>query len=187
MSIFFSNEEILNTPPGLLQMRPMQVRSATPDGKSQLCPIWQTPSRQGEFVLKRGEYILPGHYQAIQWDFLPEQIRQYRTLGLAISGRRETDDARHTILLYAGEKCWLKFRDEAELRACAQAYGLRLPEGLDAETFLVTLPEDSREMFPLEELARCKGMRKAGKRTYRCHREAFHGGWCQFIAHHKEV
>ena len=28
MSLFFSNEEILNTPPDLLQVRPMQVRSA---------------------------------------------------------------------------------------------------------------------------------------------------------------
>jgi hypothetical protein len=187
MSLFFSNEEILNTPPGLLEVRPMQVRSNAPDGKSQLCPIWQTPFGQSEIILKRGEYILPEHYQAIQWDFLPEQIRQYRALGLAISGRHQADEARYTILLYAGEKCWLKFRDEAELCAFAQAYGLRLPERLATDTFLVTLPKDAHEMLPLEELARCKGIRTISERAYRCHREAFHGGWCQFIAHHKEV
>jgi hypothetical protein len=81
----------------------------------------------------------------------------------------------------------LKFRDEAELCAFAQAYGLRLPERLATDTFLVTLPKDAHEMLPLEELARCKGIRTISERAYRCHREAFHGGWCQFIAHHKEV
>ena len=77
MTLFFTYEEVLNTPLGLLQMHPMQVRSTRPDGESQLCSIWQTSPGQGELVLKRGAYILPGHYQAIQWDFLPDQIRHY--------------------------------------------------------------------------------------------------------------
>jgi hypothetical protein len=193
MSLFFSTEEILNTPPALLQMRPMQVRSATADGKSQFCPIWQTPLGQGELVLKRGEYILPGHYQAIQWDFLPDQIRQYRELGVEISGiqrspvEMKSANSTHAILLYAGSTLWLKFTDEDQLRAWATAYAIGLPAQISKGKFTVHLPKDDREMLPLEELARCKGRRKLGERSYRCHREAFHGGWCQFIAHHKEV
>jgi hypothetical protein len=193
MSLFFSNEEILNTPPALLQMRPMQVRSATPDGKSQFCPVWQTPSGQGELVLKRGEYILPGHFQAIQWDFLPDQIRQYREQGVKISGIQcnpvEIKNAKssHAILLYASSTLWLKFTAEDQLRAWAIAYGVGLSAKINKGKFAVHLPKDEREMLPLEELARCKGRRKNGERSYRCHREAFHGGWCQFIAHHKEV
>jgi hypothetical protein len=193
MSLFFSPEEILNALSGLLEMRPMQVRSATPDGKSQLYPIWQTPLGQGEFVLKRGAYILPGHFQAIQWDFLPEQIRQYREQGVDISGikRIRTEikgaDSLYTILLYAGSTLWLKFTDEDQLRAWAKAYAVGLPAQIGVEKFRVHLPKDDRKMLPLEELARCKGRRKLGERSYRCHREAFHGDWCQFIAHHKEV
>ena len=193
MSLFFSNEEILNTPPGLLEMHPMQIRSATPDGKSQLCPIWQTPSVQGEFVLKRGEYILPGHYQAIQWDFLPDQIRQYHEQGIEISGVQRSSlemksiNSSHTVLLYADSSLWLEFTDEDQLRAWAKAYAVGLPAQIGVEKFRVHLPKDDRKMLPLEELARCKGRRKLGERSYRCHREAFHEGWCQFIAHHKEV
>ena len=193
MSLFFSNEEILNTPPGLLEMHPMQIRSATPDGKSQLCPIWQTPSGQGEFVLMRGEYILPEHYQAIQWDFLPDQIRQYHEQSVDISGikRIQTEikgaDSLYTILLYAGSTLWLKFTYETQFHAWAKAYAVSLPAQIGAEKFRVHLPKDDSEMLPLEELARCKGRWKLGERSYRCHREAFHGGWCQFIAHHKEV
>ena len=193
MSLFFSNEEILNTPPDLLEKLPMQVRSATPDGKSQFCPIWQTPSGQGELVLKRGEYILPGHFQAIQWDFLPDQIRHYREQGINITGVKRTQteikstNSTHAILLYAGSTLWLKFTDEALLRAWATAYAIGLPEPISESHFVVHLPKDDSEMLPLEELARCKGRRKLGERSYRCHREAFHGGWCQFIAHHKEV
>jgi hypothetical protein len=193
MNLFFSKEEILNTPPDLLEMHPMQVRSAMPAGKSQLCSIWQTPSGEGEFVLKRGEYILPGHFQAIQWDFLPDQIRQYRELGVEIYGvkRCQTEmksaNSTHAILLYAGSTLWLKFTDEDQLRAWAKAYAVGLSAEISKDKFAVHLPKDDSEMLPLEELARCKGRRKLGERSYRCHREAFHGGWCQFIAHHKEV
>jgi hypothetical protein len=193
MSLFFSNEEIQNTPPDLLQMRPMLVRSATPDGKSQLSPIWETPPGEGEFILKRGEYILPGHYQAIQWDFLPDQIRHYREQDVEISGvkRVQTEiksaDLFHTILLYAGSTLWLKFTNEDQFRAWAIAYAVGLPAQIGVEEFVVHLPKDDREMLPLEEPARCKGIRTIGERAYRCHREAFHGGWCRFIAHHKEI
>jgi len=189
MNLFFSNEEILNTPTDLLQMRPMQVHSATPDGKSQFCPVWQTPSGQGELVLKRGEYILPGHFQAIQWDFLPDQIRQYRELGVDIAGVRrcQSTNSTHAILLYAGSTLWLKFTAEDQLRAWATAYAIGLSAEISRGKFAVHLPKDDRKMHPLEELARCKGRRKKGERSYRCHREAFHGGWCRFIAHHKEV
>jgi hypothetical protein len=193
MTLFFSNEEILNTPPDLLQIHPMQVRSTRPDGESQLCSIWQTSPGQGELVLKRGEFILPEHYQATQWDFLPEQIRQYHEQGLEISGvqrsplEMKSANSSHTVLLYADSSLWLEFTDEAELRTWAKAYAIGLPAQIGAEKFRVHLPKDDRRMLPLEELARCKGVRKAGKRSYRCHREAFHGCWCQFIAHHKEV
>ena len=193
MTLFFTYEEVLNTPPGLLQMRPMQVRSTRPDGASQLFSIWQTSPGQGELVLKRGAYILPGYYQAIQWDFLPDQIRQYHEQGIEISGvqcsplEMKNANSAHTVLLYADSSLWLKFTDEAQLRAWAKAYAVGLPAQIGAEEFVVHLPKDNREMFPLEELARCKGRRKLGERNYRCHREAFHGGWCQFIAHHKEV
>mgnify|MGYP000079570811 CR=1 FL=1 len=193
MSLFFSTEEILNTPPALLQMRPMQVRSATADGKSQFCPIWQTPLGQGELVLKRGGYILPGHFQAIQWDFLPDQIRQYREQGVEIYGIQRSPvemknaNSSHAILLYAGTTVWLKFTDEDQFRAWATAYAVGLPAQISKGTYAVHLPKDDRGTFPLEELARCIGRRKLGERSYRCHREAFHGGWCRFIAHHKEV
>ena len=193
MSLFFSNEEIQNTPAGLLQNSPLRIHVTFLGGGSQFLPIWQMPSVQGEFVLMRGDYILPGHYQAIRWDFLQDQIRQYREQGVDISGikRIQTEikgaDSVYTILLYADSSLWLKFTEEDQLRAWAKVYAIGLPAQIGAEKFRVHLPKDDRKMLPLEELARCKGRRELGERSYRCHREAFHRGWCQFIAHHKEV
>ena len=167
MSLFFTHEEILNTAVPQLQQ----------------LDFWQTPPGQGDVILKRGDYLLHSAFQAVQWDFLPDHIRTYRTFRVPISGHWQGE----TIRLDAAEKCWLRFRDKAELRAWAIAYGIALPVLKQGVDFMLALPTGDLQVLPLEILARCKAVRGLGERAYRCHLEAFHGGCCRFIAHHKEV
>ena len=167
MSLFFSNEEILNTAAAQLQA----------------LAIWQMPAGQGDLILKRGDYLLPSAFQAAQWDFLPDHIRTYRTFGVPISGHWQGQ----AIHLDAAEKRWLRFRDEAELRAWTGAYGIALSTLQFGMDFTLALPTGDLQLLPLEILERCKAVRGLGGRAYRCHLEAFHGGHCRFIAHHKEV
>ena len=167
MNLFFTHEEILNT-------AAVQLQSLA---------IWQMPPGQGDVILKRGDYLLPSAFQAIQWDFLPDHICTYRTFGVPISGHWQGE----VIRLDAAEKRWLRFRDEAELHAWAAAYGVDLPAIKRGVDFTLALPPGELQVLPLEILARCKAVRGLGGRAYRCHLEAFHGGHCRFIAHHKEV
>jgi hypothetical protein len=183
MSLFFSNEEIQNTPAGLLQSSPLRVYVTFLGAGSQFLPIWQMPSEQNEIILKRGDYFLPGYLQAILWDLLPDQIRQYHQLGMMIYGRLQDE----RIQLYTGKKPWLNFGNEPELRAWAKAYSIRLPAQLDLKHFELNLPTNDKDMLPLEIIRRCEAIRTTGERLYRCHREAFHGWHCLFIGHHKEV
>jgi hypothetical protein len=167
MSLFFTNEEILNTT--VVQL--------------QALVIWQMPPGQGDLILKRGDYLLPSAFQAIQWDFLPDQIRTYLRFGAAITGHWQ----KQFIRLNADGKHWLRFRDETELHAWSAAYGITLPileQGVD---FTLALPTGDLQVLPLEILARCKAVRGLGGCSYRCHRETFHSSSCRFIAHHKEV
>lgn len=167
MNLFFTNEEILNTAMSQLQT----------------LVFWQTPPGQGDLILKRGDYLLPSAFQAIQWDFLPDHINTWRTFGVPISGHWQGE----AIRLDAAQKRWLRFRDEAELRAWAAAYGVELPVLQEGVDFTLALPKGDLQVLPLEILARCKAVRVLGGRVYRCHLEAFHGGHCRFIAHHKEA
>jgi hypothetical protein len=166
MSLFFTHEEILNTASAELQA----------------LVVWQTPPGQGDLILKRGDYLLPSAFQAIEWDFLPDHINTWRTFGVPISGHWQGQALR----LDAADKRWLRFRDEAELRAWAVAYGIALPDVQQGVDFTLDLPKGDLQVLPLEILKRCKGVRMLGERAYRCHLEAFHGGHCRFIAHHKE-
>ena len=166
MSLFFTNEEILNTAAAQLQA----------------LAIWQMPPGQGDVILKRGDYLLPSAFQAIQWDFLPDHINTWRTFGVPISGHWQGE----AIRLDAAGKRWLRFRDEAELHAWSAAYGIALPALEQGVDFTLPLPTGKLQVLPLEILARCKAVRGIGGRAYRCHLEAFHGGCCRFIAHHKE-
>jgi hypothetical protein len=166
MSLFFTNEELLNTNAAQLQS----------------LAIWQLPPGQGDVILKRGDYLLPSAFQAIQWDFLPDHINTYRTFGVPISGHWQGE----AIRLDAAGKRWLRFQDEAELHAWATAYGIALPDVQQGLDFTLALPKGELQVLPLEILARCKAVRGLGGRAYRCHLEAFHGGCCRFIAHHKE-
>jgi hypothetical protein len=167
MSLFFNYEETLNTAATQLQG----------------LAVWQMPPGQGDVILKRGDYLLPSAFQTIQWDFLPDHIRTYRTFGVPISGHWQGK----AIRLDAAEKRWLRFCDEAELHAWADAYGIALPDLRFGVDFTLPLPTGELQVLPLEILARCKAVRGLGRRAYRCHLEAFHGGHCRFIAHHKEV
>lgn len=167
MSLFFTNEEILNTATAQLQE----------------LAIWQMPPGQGDLILKRGAYLLPPAFQEIGWDFLPDHIRTYRTFDVPISGHWQGQ----AIRLDAAGKRWLRFEDEAELRAWSAAYGVALPEVQQGVDFTLALPKGDLQVLPLEILARCKAVRVLGGRAYRCHLEAFHGGHCRFIAHHKEA
>jgi hypothetical protein len=167
MSLFFTNEEILNTTAVQLQA----------------LVIWQMPPGQGDLILKRGDYLLPSAFQAVQWEFLPDQIRTYRRLGVAITGHWQ----KRAIQLNAGGKYWLRFHDEAELHAWSVAYGITLPALKQGVDFTLVLPAGDLQALPLEMLARCKAVRCLGGRAYRCHRETFHGSGCRFIAHHKEA
>jgi hypothetical protein len=167
MSLFFTYEEILNTAATQLQG----------------LAVWQMPPDQGDVILKRGDYLLPSAFQTIQWDFLLDHIRTYRTFGVPISGHWQGQ----AIRLDAAEKSWLRFHDEAELLAWASAYGIALPPLQFGVDFTLALPTGDLQLLPLEILERCKAVRGLGGRAYRCHLEAFHGGCCRFIAHHKEV
>ena len=167
MNLFFTNEEILNT--AMSQLQPLV--------------FWQTPPGQGDLILKRGDYLLPSAFQAIQWDFLSDHINTWRTFGVPISGRWQGE----AIRLDAAQKRWLRFRDEAELRAWSAAYGIELPVLQQGVDFTLALPKGDLQVLPLEILARCKAVQVLGGRAYRCHLEAFHGGHCRFIAYHKEA
>jgi hypothetical protein len=166
MTLFFTGEELLNTTAADLQE----------------LVFWQMPPGQEDVVLKRGDYLLPAAFQEIQWDFLPDHINTWRTFGVPISGRWQGE----AIRLDAAEKRWLRFRDEAELRAWAAAYGINLPALQRDVDFTLSFPTGDLQVLPLEILARCKAVRGLGERAYRCHLEAYHGGCCRFIAHHKE-
>jgi hypothetical protein len=166
MNLFFTDEEILNTPTVQLQE----------------LVVLQTPSGHDDLILKRGDYLLSSAFQETQWDFLPDHIRTYRTFGVPISGHWQEQ----AIRLDAAKKRWLRFHDEAELRAWAIAYGITLPALQRDMDFTLPLPTGDLQVLPLEILIRCKAVRGLGERAYRCHLEAFHGGCCRFIAHHKE-
>lgn len=166
MSLFFTHEEILNTDAAELQE----------------LAVLQMPPGQEDVVLKRGDYLLPAAFQEIQWDFLPDHINTWRTFGVPIVGHWQGEALR----LDAAEKRWLRFRNEAELRAWAVAYGIALPDVQQGVDFALPLPKGDLQMLPLEILERCKAVRGLGERAYRCHLEAYHGGHCRFIAHHKE-
>jgi hypothetical protein len=167
MTLFFTHEEILNT--DAVQIQDLAVL--------------QMPSGQEDVVLKRGNYLLPAAFQEIQWDFLPDHIRTYRTFSVPISGHWQEE----AIRLDAAEKRWLRFHSEAELRAWAAAYGISLPVLEQGVDFTLALPTGDLQVLPLEILERCKAVRGLGEHAYRCHLEAYHGGCCRFIAHHKEV
>ena len=166
MNLFFTHEETLNT--------------ATAD--LQELVVLQTPSGHDDLILKRGDYLLPSAFQEIQWDFLPDHICTYRTFGVPISGHWQGE----AIRLDAAKKRWLRFRDEAELHAWSAAYGVELPVVEHGVDFTLDLPKGDLQVLPLDILERCKAVRGLGVRAYRCHLEAFHGGCCRFIAHHKE-
>jgi len=166
MNLFFTDEEILNT--ARVQLQELVVL--------------QTPCGHDDLILKRGDYLLPSAFQELQWDFLPDHINTYRTFGVPISGHWQGE----AIRLDAAEKRWLHFHDEAEQRAWAAAYGIELPVLEQGVDFTLDLPTGDLQVLPLEILARCKAVRGLGERVYRCHLEAFHGGCCRFIAHHKE-
>jgi hypothetical protein len=192
MTLFFTYEEVQNTPKDLLQSKPFRVLSKTPDGQHALHPIYQIERKQPKTILRRGDYYLPPHSQRIEWDFLPAEIDRFLKLGRKITGYKcseeEVQDKRNTpyqILINVDAAKWRTFFDEASLRSWAKAYAIELPEKVTLGEFELQLPQNEEEMLPLEMISRCKGARGAGEHTYRCHCKAWHGGWCQFIGHHR--
>jgi hypothetical protein len=192
MTLFFTYEEVLNTPKDLLHNQPFRVLSKTPDGKRALHPIYQVERKQPKTILRRGDYYLPPHSQRIEWDFLPTEIAQFLKLGRKITGymrsAEEVMNARNNpyqIVVSVDAADWRTFFDEASLRSWARAYAIGLPEKIAFGEFELRLPQKEEMMLPLEMISRCKGTRGAGEHTYRCHRKAWHGGWCQFIGRHR--
>jgi len=192
MTLFFTYEEVLNTSKDLLQSKPFRVLSKTPDGQRALQPIYQVERKQPKTILRRGDYYLPPHSQRIAWDFLPTEITRFLKLGRKITGFKrsaeEAQSARNTpyqILINVDAAKWRRFFDETSLRSWAKAYAIDLPEEIALGEFELWLPQSEEKMLPLEIISRCKGTRRAGEHTYRCHRKAWHGGWCQFIGHHR--
>ena len=192
MTLFFTYEEVLNTPKDLLYDQPFRVLSKTPDGQSTLHPIYWVERKQPKTILRRGDYYLPPHSQKIAWDFLPTEIAQFLKLGRKVLGYKrsaeEIKDARNNpdqILVSADAAEWRTFFDEVSLRAWAKAYAIGLPEEIALGEFELLLPQNEEEMLPLELISRCKGTRGRGEHTYRCHRKAWHGGWCLFIGRHR--
>lgn len=192
MTLFFTYEEVQNTPKDLLHQKPFRVLSKTPDGKERFLPIYQIERRQPKIILRRGAYYLPPHSQRVQWDFFPAEILRLQSLGRqALGYMRSAEEANmsspHQFLLRIDGSTWQTFFDEISLRAWAKAYAIALPEKITLGNFSLTLPQNEAKMLPLEILSRCKGARGEGEQIYRCHRRAWHGGWCQFIGHHKAV
>jgi hypothetical protein len=192
MTLFFTYEEVLNTPKDLLHNQPFRVLSKTPDGKHALHPIYQVERKQPKTILRRGDYYLPPHSQRIEWGFLPTEIAQFLKLGRKITGymrsAEEVMNARNRpnqFLVRIDAAKWRTFFDEASLRSWARAYAIGLPEEIALGAFELRLPQNEEKMLPLEIVSRCKGTRGAGEHTYRCHRKAWHGGWCQFIGRHR--
>ena len=192
MTLFFTYEEVRNIPTDLFRDKPFRVWSKTPDGRRALHPIYQIERKQPETILRRGDYYLPPRSQHIQWDFLPTEMAWLLKLGRKVSGFRHcTEDLlmnnAYAFSIKVDGSDWRKFFDEVGLRAWAKAYAVGLPEVIDRGEFELSLPENEEKMLPLEIVSRCKGARGTGEHTYRCHRRAWHGGWCQFIAPHRGV
>jgi hypothetical protein len=192
MTLFFTYEEVQNTPKGLLHYKPFRILSKTPDGQHALHPIYQIERKQPKTILRRGDYYLPPHSQSIEWDFLPTEIAQFLKIGKEVLGykRSETEveadtGSPYTFLLRVGITDWRAFFDEASLRSWARAYAIGLPEEIAFGEFELRFPQNEEKMLPLEMISRCKGTRGAGEHSYRCHRKAWHGGWCQFIGRHR--
>lgn len=194
MTLFFTYEEVQNIPKDLLHYQPFRVLSKTPDGQRALHPIYQIERKQPETILRRGDYYLPPHSQRIEWDFLPTEIAQFLKLGRKITGyKRSAEEVEvatgspYKFLLKADAAEWRTFFDEASLRSWARAYAIGLPDEITLGEFELRLPPNEEKMLPLEMISRCKGTRGTGEHTYRCHRKAWHGDWCQFIGHHRGV
>ena len=190
MTLFFSYEEVQNTPRNLLRYRPFQVLSKALNGAQAYQPIYQIERKQPKTILRRGEYYLPPHNQHIQWDFLPTEISHLKKLHRKVLGFREaqsTGNNPYPFLIRVDGADWRKFFDEESLRTWARAYAIGLPEKIGLGEFTVQLPENENEMLPLDMVSRCKGVRGSGEHRYRCHRRAWHGGWCLFIAPHRGV